>query len=319
MPADRPLEAVASLGAGDAARRARARARRRSASDSREDLRAYDAALRLLDELERWERLVDEQPIARGRRRRARARAASGAQRPASRAASPSLDLAPRAHAPLRGRLRARPGGGQPSAPRRRLAVPRRRRARRGSADASQRADPVSRDRYLFYTACARPTRRLYLVREAATDEGSPREASPFWDEVASLFPPEEVARWTTPAPALRAHLAARGGADRARATARARVARARRRRPTPTALARANGWERRLDARARAALERPTRLRHPLVLEQLGARTTFNVTELERFADCSSAWFVDRVIDPQTIDAEVDAKLRGSVAHTAL
>jgi RecB family exonuclease len=35
--------------------------------------------------------------------------------------------------------------------------------------------------------------------------------------------------------------------------------------------------------------------------------------------ADCSSAWFVDRVLDPKTIDAEVDARLRGSVAHSAL
>ena len=42
-------------------------------------------------------------------------------------------------------------------------------------------------------------------------------------------------------------------------------------------------------------------------------------MTELERFADCSSAWLVERVIDPKTIDAEVDAKLRGSVAHSAL
>ena len=49
-----------------------------------------------------------------------------------------------------------------------------------------ERPDPVSRDRYLFYTACTRATRRLYLVREAATDEGSPREASPFWDEAAA-------------------------------------------------------------------------------------------------------------------------------------
>src|SRR5207302_2334995 len=34
---------------------------------------------------------------------------------------------------------------------------------------------------------------------------------------------------------------------------------------------------------------------------------------------DCSQAWFVDRLLDPKRIDAEVDPKLRGSVAHTAL
>src|SRR5204863_169402 len=59
------------------------------------------------------------------------------------------------------------------------------------------RTDPVSRDRYLFYTACTRPTRRLYLVREAASDDGAPREPSPFWDETRGLYAPDEVERWT--------------------------------------------------------------------------------------------------------------------------
>ena len=54
-------------------------------------------------------------------------------------------------------------------------------------------------------------------------------------------------------------------------------------------------------------------------MLEQLSSRTSFAVTELERFADCSSAWFVERFLDPRTIDAEPDAKQRGSVAHNAL
>jgi ATP-dependent helicase/DNAse subunit B len=54
-------------------------------------------------------------------------------------------------------------------------------------------------------------------------------------------------------------------------------------------------------------------------VREQLGSKSTFNVTELERFADCSSAWFVERFLDPKAIDREVDPMLRGSVAHTAL
>jgi RecB family exonuclease len=82
--------------------------------------------------------------------------------------------------------------------------------------------------------------------------------------------------------------------------------------------LARANGWERRLE-RALGAFRRPTRITHPLVLEQLEGKGTFNVTELERMADCSSAWFVDRFLSPRSIDAEVDPKLKGSVAHSAL
>ena len=51
------------------------------------------------------------------------------------------------------------------------------------------RPDGVARDRYLFYTACTRPLDRLYLVREAASDDGAPREPSPFWDEARGLFP----------------------------------------------------------------------------------------------------------------------------------
>ena len=82
--------------------------------------------------------------------------------------------------------------------------------------------------------------------------------------------------------------------------------------------VARANGWERRLD-RALGASERPTRLRHPLVLEELAQKQVFGATELEVFADCSSMWFVDRLIAPRQIDGEVDARLRGSIAHSAL
>ncbi len=180
-----------------------------------------------------------------------------------------------------------------------------------------QRADGVARDRYLFYTACTRASRRLYLVREAASDEGSPREPSPFWEEVRALFDETEVERATVrrPLSALTWQLES-SPTERERLRAVAELAAADR--DDADAIARANGWERRLD-RATGAFRRETRLTHPLVLETLGARTTFNVTELERFADCSNAWFLDRLIDPKTIDADVDAKLKGSVAHQAL
>ena len=175
----------------------------------------------------------------------------------------------------------------------------------------------MSRDRYLFYTACTRPLERLYLVREAATDDGNPREPSPFWDEVQSAFDPDDVRRWTRRRP-LSALTWSLDDAPTDRERLRALAELAARDRASADALARANAWERRLE-RALGAFERPTRLTHPLVLEQLEAKTTFNVTELERFADCSSAWFVERFLGPRTIDAEVDAKLRGSVAHNAL
>jgi ATP-dependent helicase/DNAse subunit B len=179
------------------------------------------------------------------------------------------------------------------------------------------RTDPVSRDRYLFYTACTRPVRRLYLVREAANDDGAPREPSPFWDEARGLFAAEDVERWTKrrPLPALTWPLET-APSERERIRALASLASSDSRSATP--LARANGWDRRLE-RALEAFERPTRLTHPVVLEELQQKTSFSVTDLERFADCSSMWLFERVVSPRTIDAEVDALLRGSVAHHAL
>ena len=180
-----------------------------------------------------------------------------------------------------------------------------------------ERPDEVSRDRYLFYTACTRATHRLYLVREAASDEGSPREPSPFWDEVVSLFPADDVTRWTRrrALSALTWPLeSAPSERERLRAVAQLAVTEP----DTATALAEANDWGRRL-RRARLAFDRPTALRNPAVRAWFGARTVFAATELERFADCSSAWLFERVVDPKTIDAEADAMLRGQVAHQTL
>jgi len=180
-----------------------------------------------------------------------------------------------------------------------------------------ERPDQVSRDRYLFYTACTRAVRRLYLVREAATDEGAPREPSPFWEEVAAVFDRDDVAHATTrrPLSALTWPLEdAPSDRERLRSLSLLAASDA----DQAIVLADANGWERRL-TRARGALHRETRLRSEALRAVYGARSMFSVTELERFADCSSAWLFERVISPRTIDAEADAMLRGSVAHSAL
>jgi hypothetical protein len=182
-----------------------------------------------------------------------------------------------------------------------------------------ERPDQVSRDRYLFYTACTRATRRLYLVRQAATDEGSPLEESPFWQDAAAVFAPEEVDRAThrRPLSQLTWPLEA-APTERERLRALARLSADPESAELASALAAANGWTRRLD-RARGAFSRETRLRNPAVLAQLGGRTVFGATELERFVDCSSAWLFERVVDPKKIDAEADALLRGKLAHQAL
>ncbi len=180
-----------------------------------------------------------------------------------------------------------------------------------------QRPDAASRDRYLFYTACTRPRKLLTLVREAATDDGSPREASPFWEAVRALFDEERVRRHTIRRPLARLTWPIESApTERERLRALARLAA-----DEPgeaEALAFANGWQRKL-GRARRAFSRPTMLRHPRAIALLGSRETFRVTDLERMAGCSSAWFIERYLRPGEIDQAIDARMRGSIAHVAL
>src|SRR5437762_2638071 len=287
--------------------------------ESRQDLRAFEALTRLVDELEGWlalgGSLTPDEIVAAVERVSVRAAGAGEAGR------VDVVDL-------LRARTRRYEvvfvlGLEEGTLPRRGETSPfldeetareldsRLRRSRLAKPDAGARA------RYLFYTACTRATPRLYLVREAANDEGGPREASPFWDEVRDLFWEDEVRRATTRRP-LSALTWPVEQAPTERERLRAVASLAALDEGASRSLARANGWERRLD-RALRAFERPTRLTHPLVLEELRAKTSFGVTELETFADCSSIWFVDRLIGPRTIDQVVDPRLRGQVAHSAL
>jgi len=179
------------------------------------------------------------------------------------------------------------------------------------------RADQVVRDRYLFYTACTRPWRRLYLVREAANDEGRPLEPSPFYEEVRSRFAAGDVDRWTRrrPLSALTWELhEAATVRERVRAVAQA----AAESEATGRSLAAGGGWTRQLE-RALAAFARPTGLVNPRVRERFEEQSRFGVTELEAFGDCSSIWFVERIVDPRPIDGRSDPRLSGQVAHQAL
>ena len=162
-----------------------------------------------------------------------------------------------------------------------------------------------------------RAWRHLVLVREAADDDGRPREPSPFYEEVRSRFDPADVARATRrrPLSSLSWELE-RGPTERERLRAAAGIAATDE--GEARAIARANGWERRID-RALAAFDRQTSLAHPLVIEELAQRTRFSVTELERFLECSSMWFFERVIDPKEIDAVLDPRVRGGIAHQTL
>jgi ATP-dependent helicase/DNAse subunit B len=285
---------------------------------SRHDIRAHEAVTRLLGELRGWSELdgsiSPEELVAAIERAEVRRAAAAEPGRVAV------LDL-------LRARTRRFEivfvlGLEEGRLPRRGhespfLADDTRRALDERSRSRLSRPDLVSRDRYLFYTACTRASQRVYLAREAAGDDGSPRSPSPFWDEVVSLFPADDVQRWTRRRPLSQLTWPLEA-APTERERLRAVALRAHEDAGAAEAIAAANDWERKL-TRALRAFERSTRLTHPDVLAELQRRTTFNVTELERFVDCSSMWFIDRLIDPKTMDREVDARMRGSIAHQTL
>lgn len=179
------------------------------------------------------------------------------------------------------------------------------------------RADELARDRYLFYTACTRPWKRLTLVREAATDDGRPLEPSPFYEEVRARLAPGDADRWTR-----RRRLSELSWELRRAPTERERLrsiaALAAEDQAAARSLATDVGWGRQIE-RALTAFQRPTQLVNPTVLRQLREVERFSVTELEQFGDCSSMWLFEKVVKPRTIDGEVDARLRGGVAHQAL
>ena len=83
-------------------------------------------------------------------------------------------------------------------------------------------------------------------------------------------------------------------------------------------AVADHHGWTRKLE-RARLAYRRRPQLRNAAVLAALAAQERFSVTELEKFAECSSAWFVERFLQPGEIDYQFGPKETGSVAHATL
>ncbi|HSS53626.1 MAG TPA: PD-(D/E)XK nuclease family protein [Gaiellales bacterium] len=177
------------------------------------------------------------------------------------------------------------------------------------------RLDPLERDRHLFYTAVTRPWRHLFLCRQAADEDGRLLEPSPFLEDVVRSVGEDGVERRRRAIGDL-THPLEQAPSERERQRALARELRTR---PDwAAAVADHHGWTRKLE-RARLAYRRRPQLRNATVLAALAAQERFSVTELEKFAECSSAWFVERFLQPGEIDYQFGPKETGSVAHATL
>jgi len=178
------------------------------------------------------------------------------------------------------------------------------------------RPDAVEVERHLFTIACTRPWARLALARQAATDEGKPLEPSPFWAEVVRVLGEHAAGLVRRRGLADVSYPLAEAPSDRERLRALARSLRDDA--DWATAVAAATGWERKL-VRAASATRRDPDVRDAELCAELAGAERFSVTELEKYVDCSSMWFVERVLDPRQIDFELDARTRGSIAHATL
>ena len=309
-----PLEAVRGL-ARSMIRAAHGLEGRRSARTAL-DLRAHRAVTDLVAELEEWLGLGARSPASElfGALERATLRIARGDE--PGRVAVTDLLRARTAH---RDRLPARSRGGEPASPAGH-AFPRRGGKaldRRGFQERAARSQTRSR---ASATSSTPPAPGL---RAACTSSERPRRTTAHRGSRArsgTRHKPSSIpttSRWTT-----RRRLAQLtwdvDSAPTERERLRALSPLAAENTDEAVALAHANGWDRRL-ARALGAFSRPTRLTDQALVDSLREKTSFSVTELELFADCSSIWFLERLIDPRSIDGEVDARLRGSIAHQTL
>ena len=190
--------------------------------------------------------------------------------------------------------------------------------ARRELGRRLERPDQVSRDRYLFYTACTRATRRLYLVREAATDDGAPREPSPFWEEVAAVFDDRgRRARDRRAGRSPRSRGRSRRRRPSASGCARSRSSRS----PSPTRRARSPtrttgsaGSRARARRSAARRASRTPRCSRGSARRRRSASPSSSASPTARRRGSSSASSRRRRSTPS-----VDPMLRGSVAHSAL
>jgi hypothetical protein len=171
--------------------------------------------------------------------------------------------------------------------------------ARRGLAAAAGlrlplHEDVLDRERSLFYACVSRPQEVLFLSWRSSDEEGEPLVASPFLDDVRTLFTDQ---LW-----------AERGRRLLAEVTWSPREA------PTPREL-------RRAQAAARSEPDPPP-LPAPVsapVLEQLAARRTEGARQLETFAACGVRWLVEGLLSPRRVTPDPEPMKRGSRAHAVL
>ncbi|MSO41902.1 MAG: hypothetical protein EXQ70_08455 [Solirubrobacterales bacterium] len=202
---------------------------------------------------------------------------------------------------------------------------------RRAALGLPDRADPELEERYLFAVCLSRPHDGLWLSWRSSDDEGRELVRSSFVDEVCELFGAGEGRRGTPESMLRRRGLAEVvgpiGRAASPDALAASLAALGPERWPEtlaslaiPGPVAKALG-SRLAEAASKTERRRvkPGPIEQESVLAELRRRDLFSASTLESHASCPYIWFVEKELNPQTLDPSEESQAIGSVVHAVL
>lgn len=164
-------------------------------------------------------------------------------------------------------------------------------------------------ERLLFYQVVTRASERLVLSRQSHDAAGRPIQASLFIDEVLDLYRNEGAADEGGSLVPTHVLGLAESAEEGAASSASRRTAR-------QSALA-SSGSSAGAASHAPVAMEASQVGR--ALRDELAERETFSVTEIETYLHCPYRWFIERVIRPSTLDAEIDVSISGRLAHAIM
>ncbi len=160
------------------------------------------------------------------------------------------------------------------------------------------REDALARERYLFYSCLSRATERVVLSFRSSDEEGNIELPSPFVSDVSELLAPQWFERRRRRLLADVVWTAEEAPTARERERSEAAMA------GTTAADDGQEGSGRRLSERAL------TRVRH---------REILSAGALESYASCPVKWLVERELQPERLEPDSDAMVRGSFIHDLL
>jgi len=171
-----------------------------------------------------------------------------------------------------------------------------------GSAlDSAERASAGDLARLRFYSLTARARDRLVLVRQEGDSDDREYRPSAVWDDVLEAYRSErdtaEDLRSALPAVRMSGSHIETFAPQQTRGRARARE--------SATTL------------RFREADR--SQIASAAGLSAIGAQRTYSATEVETYLQCPYRWFHERIVRPQDIDSEFDAREQGKRAHRLL